>query len=172
MTVPSGSARPGVTALERLEVGVSALVRWSESRHIRREIAQSSGCELAPSELRLLEFFGLVEPLRISVIAECMQVDVSTVSLQLRRLRENHLVQTIPVLGDRRASLIAITPQGRATVERVRAARHVLLRAVFADVPDDRLDQAADVLLRIHEHMLAGLAEQLGLGATDEAAPR
>lgn len=159
--MPSSRAS-GQAPLERLGAGAAALVRWSESRRIRAEIARRSDCRLPPSELRLLEFFDLAEPLRISDIAECMQIDISTTSLQLRQLRENRLVEAISVEGDRRTTLIAITPAGRTAVEKVRAARLELLRDVFADVPSDKLDQAADVLLLIHEHMLTGMREKLG----------
>lgn len=170
--MPASSPASVQAPLERLEAGVAALVRWSESKHIRREIAQRSGCELAPSELRLLEFFDLVEPLRISVIAECLQVDISTVSLQLRQLRASRLVEAIPVEGDRRAIMIGITPKGRAAVGRVRSARRDLLRAVFAEVPDGRLEQAAELLLLVDEHMLAGLRAKLGTGAAGGTGPR
>ncbi|OHV33904.1 MULTISPECIES: MarR family winged helix-turn-helix transcriptional regulator [Pseudofrankia] len=170
--LPPSPRTSGQAPLERLEAGVAALVRWSESRHIRAEIAERSGCELPPSELRLLEFFDLAEPLRISDIAECLRIDISTASLQLRQLRENRLVEATPVKGDRRVSLIAITSKGRETVRKVRTARHALLREVFAGVPDDRLDLTADVLLLVHDHMLAGMRELFGTGATGGTASR
>ncbi|OAA23649.1 transcriptional regulator [Frankia sp. EI5c] len=165
---PLPSRVPVQTPLERLEAGIAAVARWSESRHIRMEIARRSGCALPPSELRLLEFFDLVEPLRISHVAECLQIDVSTVSIQLRQLRERHLVEAIPVEGDRRAVLIAITAEGRETVGRVRSARRDLLWTVFAETPDDQLEQVASLLLRVQEHMLDGLRAKLRAGGDAE----
>ncbi|HEY0453431.1 MarR family winged helix-turn-helix transcriptional regulator [Actinophytocola sp.] len=152
--------------LKRLETGLSALVRWNESKHIRHEVAARSGCELQSSELRLLEHFDLSEPMRISDIAECMRIDISTVSLQLRPLRRDGLVDATPCDRDRRVTLIGITAKGRATVAKVRAARRELLAEVFTDVPADDLEKAADVLLVVQEHMLAGMRELLGLTPT------
>ncbi|MEV1172656.1 MarR family transcriptional regulator [Nonomuraea sp. NPDC049784] len=150
-------------ALARLEVAMSAVVRWSESKHVKAEVARRSGWDLPSSELRLLEHFDVAEPMRISDIAECMHVDMSTVSLQLRRLRSDHLVTRIPDPHDRRVTLIAITDAGRAALARVRAARRDLLCDVLADTDPAELGQAADVLLRVQEHMLGGMRTTLGL---------
>lgn len=153
--------------LGRLEAGVSALVRWSESKHIRAEVARRSNCDLPASELRLLEHFDLSEPMRISDIAECLQIEVSTVSLQLRQIRRDGLVAAIPDERDRRITRIAITPSGRATMARVRAARRDLLAEVLDQVPTADLDRTAEVLLLVQDHMLAGMRELLGLTTAD-----
>lgn len=150
-------SRVDESPLARLEVAVFALVRWSESRHVRGEVARRSGCDLPSSELRLLEHFDSAEPMRVSDVAECMHVDISTVSLQLRRLRAERLVERILDPADRRVSRIAVTAEGRATVARVRAARRALLDEVLAGTGPAELDQAADVLLRVQEHMLEGM---------------
>lgn len=142
----------------RIELAVSAVGRWSESRHVRAEVARRAGCDLQPSELRLLEHFALVAPMRISDIADCMGIDISTASLQLRRLRSERLVERIRDESDLRVTLIAITEAGRDVVARVRAARRALLAEVFAGTDAAELDRAAEVLLRVQAHMLAGAA--------------
>jgi DNA-binding MarR family transcriptional regulator len=167
---PRGAAAdspPDQSPLGPLEVGLSAFARWNESKYIRAEVARRTGCNLPPSELRLLEHFDLSEPMRISDIAECLRVDVSTMSLQLRQLRREHLVEAIQDERDRRVTLIAITAAGRATVARVRAARRALLDEIFAEVPAADLGNAAEVLLLVQEHMLAGMRQTLGLTAPD-----
>ncbi|GAA1771056.1 MarR family winged helix-turn-helix transcriptional regulator [Nonomuraea sp. AD125B] len=150
-------------ALARLEVAVSAVVRWSESRPVKAEVARRSGCDLSGSELRLLEHFDVAEPMRVSDIAECLNIDMSTVSLQLRRLRADGLVTRIPDPNDRRVSLIAITDAGRAAVAQVRATRRDLLQDILSGTDPAELDRAADVLLRVQEHMLDGMRATLGL---------
>jgi DNA-binding MarR family transcriptional regulator len=140
--------------LARLEAGVSALVRWSESNRIRLAVARQSGCDLASSELRLLEHFDLVAPMRISAVADCLHVDVSTVSIQLRRLRQDRLVEGWQDGSDRRVTLVSITDEGRAVLARVRTARRALLGEVFAQLPAAEMEQAAAVLLLVQQHML------------------
>ncbi|WP_329500230.1 MarR family winged helix-turn-helix transcriptional regulator [Kitasatospora herbaricolor] len=157
-------------ALARLEVALSALVRWSESKHTRAEVARLSGCDVPPSALRLLEHFDVAGAMRVSDIADCLRVDVSTVSLQLRRLKADQLVSRQPDLADGRSGMIAITPDGRQVLERVRAARRGLLAEAFAQAAPDELGRAADVLIRIQDHMLAGTAAA-GPGATAAPGP-
>ncbi len=165
---PAEASRPAEpNPLARLEVGLSALVRWNESKHIRTELAARSGHDLPPSEWRLLEHFDLAEPMRISDVADCLHIDVSTVSLQLRQLRRLQLVKAVQDTRDKRATLISITPAGRSALATVRAARRELLAEVFADVPPSELGAAADVLIVVQEHMLAGMRDVLDSALTD-----
>ncbi|EIV92500.1 MarR family winged helix-turn-helix transcriptional regulator [Frankia sp. QA3] len=158
-TAKTPSERDGLASLARLETALSALIRWSESKHIRLEVARRSGCDVSPSEMRLLEHFDLSGPMRVSDIAECMHIDISTVSLQLRQLRRKLLVDQSKDPRDRRVSLITITDDGRDAVRRTRRARCELLEKVFVQVEPDELEQAAAVLLRVQEHMLQGMAD-------------
>jgi DNA-binding MarR family transcriptional regulator len=149
----------GTASLARLEIALSALIRWSESKHTRLEVARRSGCSALPSELRLLEHFDLVGPMRVSDIAECLRIDISTVSLQLRQLRRDRLVDQIKDPRDRRISLITITDDGRDAVRRTRLARCELLEEIFGSAGPAELEQAAVLLLRVQEHMMRGMAE-------------
>ncbi|MFE1319543.1 MarR family winged helix-turn-helix transcriptional regulator [Kitasatospora phosalacinea] len=146
---------PPAPELARLETALSALVRWSESRHVRAEVARLAGYDLPSSALRLLEHFAAAGPMRVSDIAECLRIDVSTASLQLRRLRADALVVRRTDPSDGRSGVIAITEEGRLVLARVRAARCGLLAEVFGATPPDQLGRAADVLGLVQEHMLA-----------------
>ncbi|MFK0192133.1 MarR family winged helix-turn-helix transcriptional regulator [Kitasatospora sp. NPDC090308] len=158
-TPPSAAAAAVAPELARLETALSALVRWSESRHVRAEVARLAGCDMPPSALRLLEHFAAAGPMRVSDIAECLRIDVSTASLQLRRLRADALVSRSADPADGRCGVIAITAEGRRVLDAVRAARCGLLAEVFGATPPEQLGRAADVLGLVQEHMLAGAAE-------------
>jgi DNA-binding MarR family transcriptional regulator len=159
----SSSTAPGATPknplagpeLARLEIALSALVRWSESKYTRAEVARRSGSDIPPSAMRLLEHFDVAGAMRVSDIAECLRIDISTVSLQLRQLKADKLVSRHRDPADGRSGVIAITPHGRRVLERVRAARRDLLAQTFTQVTPDELGQAADVLIQIQDHMLA-----------------
>ncbi|WP_256789533.1 MarR family winged helix-turn-helix transcriptional regulator [Frankia sp. AvcI1] len=163
---PSGHDEAGDSPLARLEVALSALVRWSESRHIRLQVTRRSGCELSASELRLLEHFDAAGPMRVSDIASCLHIDISTVSLQLRALRRDHLVERLADAQDRRVAVIIITAKGREVVRRVRLARRDLLGEVFAQTGTVDLDQAARVLLQVQTHMRQGVIDGPGGGSS------
>lgn len=146
-------------ALAGLERAAAALVRWSESRHVRAQVARRSGSALSPALLRLLEHFEVVGPMRIKDMAECLGVDISTASLQLRELKREELVVSSADPRDGRSSVIAITDKGQRLLERVSSARRGLLEEIFRDVPADRLAQAAGVLDLVQQHVLAAIAE-------------
>ncbi|WP_052397592.1 MarR family winged helix-turn-helix transcriptional regulator [Streptomyces sp. NRRL F-5123] len=150
---------PPPAELARLEAALSAVVRWSESKYTRAEVARLSGCDVPPSALRLLEHFDVAGAMRVSDIADCLRIDISTVSLQLRRLKADGLVSRLPDPADARSGVIAITSQGRDALARVRAARCELLAGAFAPAAPEELGRAADTLLRVQEHMLAAMAE-------------
>ncbi|QKW24088.1 MarR family transcriptional regulator [Kitasatospora sp. NA04385] len=156
-TTPPSAAATSAPApeLARLELALSALVRWSESRHIRAEVARLAGYDMPSSALRLLEHFEVAGPMRVSDIAECLRIDISTASLQLRRLRADALVVRRTDPADGRSSVIAITAEGRRALAKVRAARCDLLAEAFGATPPDQLGRAADVLGLVQEHMLA-----------------
>jgi DNA-binding MarR family transcriptional regulator len=136
---------------------MSALVRWSESRHIRSEVSRRSRCTIAPSALRLLEHFDIAGPMRVKDIADCLSIDISTASLQLRELKDQGLARRSKDPSDGRVGVISITAKGRSSLQRVRAARRDLLEELFADVSPDRLSDTADLLLLVQQHMLDGM---------------
>ncbi|MFC1411849.1 MarR family winged helix-turn-helix transcriptional regulator [Streptacidiphilus sp. N1-12] len=145
--------------LARLEVALSALVRWSESKHTRAEVARRSGADIPPSALRLLEHFDAAGAMRVSDIADCLRIDISTVSLQLRQLKADALVSRHRDPADGRSGVIAISPEGRRVLQRIRAARCELLAEALTQASPGELDRAADVLIQLQDHMLAGMVE-------------
>lgn len=152
-------AAPAAAPLAELEAAVSALVRWSESRHIRAEVTRRARSSLAPSSLRLLEHFDVAGPMRVKDMAECLGIDISTASLQLRELKRLELVTREKDPHDGRAGVITITAKGRRLLDRVRSARRHLLEEVFGGIPDEQIRQAARTLQLVQQHVLDGMAE-------------
>jgi DNA-binding MarR family transcriptional regulator len=155
-SAPAVAADGVASSLAGLEIAVSALVRWSESKHIRAEVARMSGCDIAPSVIRLLEHFDLSGPMRVSEVARCLGIDISTASLQLRPLKQKGLVDSTRDPQDGRIATISITPKGRDVLARVRGARQELLAEAFGDTPAAEISRAAATLLRVQDVMLAG----------------
>jgi len=143
--------------MRRLELAVSALVRWIESRPIRARIAQRAGVELGSSAVGLLEHLQTAGPMRVSDIAECHAVDTSTATVRVQSLQRDGLVDRTADPDDGRVSMIAISPGGRAAVERLRAARRELLREVFGDAEVEDLEHAAALIGRIEQRILAAV---------------
>jgi DNA-binding MarR family transcriptional regulator len=72
-------------------------------------------------------------PIRMSELADSVELDLSTVSRQIRNLVESGLVGKIPDPVDGRASLLSLSERGWAVLESVSEAR----RRVLAEVLDD-----------------------------------
>ncbi|HUY64674.1 MAG TPA: MarR family transcriptional regulator [Acidimicrobiales bacterium] len=79
--------------------------------------------------VRLDEAPGL---LRLSDLASSLELDVSTVSRQVRQLVDTGLVTREPDPADGRACLVGLSDRGRCVLEAVRAARRQVLRQTLA----------------------------------------
>jgi len=78
--------------------------------------------------------FNLVdEPRRVSLLADCIHSDVSTVSRQVTMLVSHGLVDKVADAQDGRAFMVSLSPEGAALVERVKAARGEWFRQMLHD---------------------------------------
>ena len=91
---------------------------------------------------------------RPSDLAAAVELDLSTVSRQLRQLEQAGLVSRRPDSDDRRAFRIRLTESGAARLGAIRMSRARMLDEVFSSWPED---QRAD-LLRLLDRLLAALS--------------
>lgn len=94
-------------------------------------------------------------PARVSTLAGCLQVDLSTVSRQLTALESAGWVAREPDLDDRRASLVRITDVGLAVLRANKEARRAAIREMLADWPEDDRADFARLLARMNSSMAA-----------------
>src|SRR3954464_6116469 len=119
-----------------------------------RRLRQESGVDLSPS---LTAALGTVErkgPLTPSELASCERIQRPTATRVIARLEEAGLVDRAADPTDGRSSLVSITTDGRALLERLRANKDVFLaRRLDALSPEERatLDRAAEILERVLE---------------------
>ena len=78
--------------------------------------------------------FNLVdEPRRVSLLADCIHSDVSTVSRQVTMLVSHGLVAKVADAQDGRAFMVSLSAEGAELVERVKAARGEWFRRMLHD---------------------------------------
>ena len=78
--------------------------------------------------------FNLVEePRRVSLLADCIHSDVSTVSRQVTMLASHGLLEKVADPLDGRASMVSLTAEGKDLVERLKAGRGEWFRHMLAD---------------------------------------
>ena len=95
--------------------------------------------------------FNLVdEPRRVSLLADCVHSDVSTVSRQVTMLVSHGLLDKVADPLDGRAHMVSLSAEGAELVERLKAARGEWFRQMLhdwdpadADAFNDQLDRFA-----------------------------
>jgi DNA-binding MarR family transcriptional regulator len=149
LTAADPQASDLATRLERTFQLLGRRIYLPSVRHLR---AANPGLDKASVPLlATLEEHGDARP---SDVAVAVELDLSTVSRQLRHLEQLGLVTRRPDGDDGRASRISLTAQGLASLGFVRANRAATLDEVFRDWPDDERRQ----LLTLLDRLLAGLA--------------
>lgn len=91
--------------------------------------------------------------MRVSDVAACHGVDVSSVTPRLKALGNAGLVSRRGADHDRRVAIITLTDEGRRALEDVHAARAELLLRALEAVGEQHLSAATQVLSRITGHL-------------------
>jgi len=148
--------------IERLERALTAMVRQLQlPRAVQRVTAGAApGLERAAFvALRRIHDGG---GMRLSELAQQLDLDPSTVSRQVRQLEGAGLVARQGDPGDGRANVVALTPAGRRALRALAAGRRKFLAEVTAGWSDD--DRAA--LARLVDRFAGDLAAHLATPGT------
>ncbi|MDV8071379.1 MarR family transcriptional regulator [Rhodococcus sp. IEGM 1366] len=141
-----GSEGAGLAEFER---ELAAVMRQLMNRDTIGDVSRRSGFDLPPASWGLLEHLDARGSMRVSAIAACHGVDVSSITPRLKTLEQSGLVdrQTLPT--DARVSMISITAEGRCALDSVHAARRELLTEALEGVDVSQIATAANVLAQI-----------------------
>ena len=90
-------------------------------------------------------------PMRLSELADTVELDLSTVSRQMRDLVAIGLVVKVPDPDDGRASLLSMSERGWAVLEAVSEARRQALAEVISDWTDEERTNLTRGLLRLED---------------------
>jgi DNA-binding MarR family transcriptional regulator len=130
------------------------LTRWA-SRHASFDVPMA--------QTRLLALVDELGPARVSALAEADHSSQPTMTTQLQRLESSGWVQRVADPADARASLVSLTAEGRAALNRARRARLDVLSPALED-----LDELAVARLRTAVEVL----DELLLRAARSSDPR
>jgi DNA-binding MarR family transcriptional regulator len=119
--------------------------------------------QLTLPEVRALVVLHRVGPLPVTLLAERVGVHQSTATRIAARLRRRDLVGTDKGRGDRRLTVVRLTPAGRSLVDGVIERRRAEIAAVVRRLPD------ADV--RGAHAALSAFADALQRGGPPEPSP-
>lgn len=143
----------------RLERSLWAVILGFSRRDVAAGLTRHAGHALTPASWSLLEHLDSLGPMRVSDIAACHGVDVSSVTPRLQALEREGLIARGADPHDRRASVISIGPAGRLALERLRTARGEILAEALAGARDEHVAIASALLMRIADHLKSRSAE-------------
>lgn len=144
---------PDEAAFDDLERSLAAVAQYLAGRTTASDLAERCGFELPPASWALLEHLDDHGPLRVSDIAACHGVDVSSITPRLKRLEQAGLVTRERGRTDARSFLISIAPEGARALESVHAARRETLQEALAGAEPSLVAGAATVLRRLADHL-------------------
>jgi DNA-binding MarR family transcriptional regulator len=150
MDTPAGSPDPDLAA--RLELVFRLLGKRIYLPSVRDLHAVSPGLDKA--SVPLLGALEGQDDVRPSDLAGLVELDLSTVSRQLRQLEQLGLVTRRPDTEDGRAFRISLTTRGRESLSSVRKSRAEMLDDVFGDWSEEERRH----LLRLLDRLLDGLS--------------
>ena len=132
---------------------VAVRLRLAITRTSRR-LRQEAGSGLSPTLTAALATIDRHGPLTPSELAQRERVQRPTVTRLVARLEELGLLARAADPGDRRSSLLSITPAGRALLEEVRGRKDAYLAGRLEGLDAEEraaLDRAAAILERLLE---------------------
>lgn len=130
----------------RVAGALATVGNWMFSPATRRRIMASSGLNLTLGDFTLLAQISLHEPVRLSVLAELMEVDKSTLSPAAKRLELRDLIARTADPHDARAQLVKVTRAGRLAIKKMWKARAEAVSALMDGWTTSDVEQLADGL--------------------------
>lgn len=95
----------------------------------------STGEDLTPTQYSVLALVHVRGPLGLTELTELEGINPTMLSRVVKNLDERGLIRRMPDPGDLRAARVAVTPEGAAVHERVRAQRTAVLSACLQGLP-------------------------------------
>jgi DNA-binding MarR family transcriptional regulator len=131
----------------------AARLRLAINRMARR-LRQEAQTDLGPSSIAALATIERSGPLTPSELARIERIQRPTVTRLLARLTEGELVTRTSDPDDGRSSIVAISPEGRAALTRLRKRKTAYLAKQIRALPGDDIEtlaRAAEILEQVLE---------------------
>lgn len=114
---------------------------------------------ISDSQFLALDALASNGPMLMRKMSDAMLVTPANVTGIVDRLEEKSLVRRTPVTGDRRATIIEITPDGEALYERVAKKKAVMVQEALATFTKDELTTLHDLLERFQREMSRSIGD-------------
>ncbi|MEE6295023.1 MarR family winged helix-turn-helix transcriptional regulator [Georgenia wangjunii] len=155
--MPDTPETPHVLACGALIHELGGLVRLN--RVISGDVSRETG--LAPNQLSLLAMLDSLGEARLADVAEQHMVDPSVISRQVAGLEQAGHVHRRPDPGDRRATLVSLTDEGRAALTATRRIRTARISDALSAWDAEEVERLAAALGRIGNELEAARARSI-----------
>jgi DNA-binding MarR family transcriptional regulator len=151
-----GDAPPGLAdQVTAVEAAITDLFRLASSRRLHKARQHRSGVDLSRTGWELLRRVEDLGPIRVSQLAELMDLSLPVTSRALQRLEDDGLVARRPDPDDGRATRFVATPAGAEARALIQRAMHDELATVLAMWPAAEREGLAGLLPRLVADMRA-----------------
>jgi MarR family transcriptional regulator, transcriptional regulator for hemolysin len=141
-----------------VEAAMTDLFRLAASRRLHDARQERCGIRLSRTGWELLRRVDDLGPIRVSQLAELMDLSLAVTSRGLQRLEEDGLVARRPDPSDRRATRLVATPRGKTARAGIQSALCDELASVLAGWAEADRHVLAELLPRLVRDMRAGPA--------------
>jgi len=146
------SDRTGPVPVARVSAGLERSLTQVARSILRLDVPRGAlpdGVSMNRTGYWLLVRVSETAPARLSDVAGDVDLDLSTVSRQVRTLVDAGLITKVPDPADGRAALLSLTDQGAAVLEAVSESRRRALAEAIAGWTDEERNALASGLLRL-----------------------
>ncbi|MET9064578.1 MarR family winged helix-turn-helix transcriptional regulator [Streptosporangium sandarakinum] len=143
-------------ATDRVAAALATVGNWMFAPATRRRIMAASGLELSLGDYTLLAQISLHAPVRLSVLAELMEVDKSTLSPPAKRLEARGFIERRFDPADARAKLVSVTREGKLAIRELWKARTAAVAALMEGWEPSDIEHLADGLAAFAEAIKKG----------------
>lgn len=133
-------------AAERVATALAVVGNWMFSTGARRRIMSASGLDLSLGDYTLLAHISAHAPVRLSALAELMEVDKSTLTPPAKRLESRGFVAREPDPADARAQLLRVTRSGKLAIGKLWRARTATVSDLVSDWAPGDVERLATAL--------------------------
>ncbi|HEY5109676.1 MAG TPA: MarR family transcriptional regulator [Acidimicrobiales bacterium] len=144
--------RPATALPARVSAGLERSLTQVARTILRLDVPRDAlpdGASIGRTGYWLLVLVSEQAPLRLSDLAGTVELDLSTISRQIRDLVASGLITRTPDPADGRAALLSLTEQGIAVLEAVSESRRRVLAQAIAEWTDEERNALASGLLRL-----------------------
>lgn len=153
---------PAVSAeIVDIEVALTEIAYLASRARQHERLMAVAGLSLDRSAAALLRHLAQAEPIRASELAHRLAVEASHVTRQVQQLERTGHVTRVPDPDDRRAQLIKLTDEGRATVERMRVVGCLGMQQVLGGWPAEDLGTLAVLFRRMVDDFVAHAEDEI-----------